>query len=384
MGTNRLTLGARVALGAFLCLSGAALPSCSCSDRGSLGVEQDGAPRDGALADARGDGGPLPDGALPGDAGPDAAWPDGPRPDGPRPDAPPWDAGTCPQESAWELVPRTITAVRLVDAPAPRVGVTERLEVDVQLLSGCDRLGAIDDVGYSGNATDFVDLLAQAWVPRNMACTPNAPIVTGIFTIAGRQHGNLRVVVTDHQSPGGGLRLTYDRSGWPGPNPPACGPGIPPGTVAEGGGCMTDCECAAGLSCIGYFGFVGESWSCLRACVDFQDCEAAETCPFMVADGPPLVCLGGGDQCQPGQVECPAGFGCVVGDPANLCLDQRTAPTGAPCACDAQCPPGHLCDSNQGGLATCEIPCDRDAECPAPGGTAYLVCGTRNVCVPLE
>jgi hypothetical protein len=359
-----MTLRARALAAALLLLAGAAMPGCGCSQRDALGAGTDAAVADGAAPDARAGDGPRAD---------------GPRRDGGGPDGPSWDAGTCAEPRTWQAQPRRITAVALFDGPAPRLNATERLEVEVQLQSGCEVLAAVDDLGYPGNATDFVDLAATAWVPTG-ACTPDAPRVTTVITIAGRQQGNVHVVVTDHNGPGGGgVRLTYDREPV---TQMACLPSSPPGTVEEGGDCWTDCSCAAGLACIGYYGFIGETWSCLRPCLDLRDCDAPESCPRFVADGPQLTCLPTTDQCQ-GTADCPEGFTCIHADDGNFCQDQRPWATLGACACDAECPPGQHC-SLFFAEPRCAAWCDRDAVCPNPAAAQVLVCGTPNVCVPLE
>jgi hypothetical protein len=357
-----------------LLFSAAATPGCSCGDRGLLNGVVDGG-RDEA---AMGDGGRA-DASAPGDG----RVADGPARDVASPEAAPaWDAGTCAEPAAWSSIDVGITAVRLLAGqPAPRWGATERLEVDVQLTSSCERPAGVTNLGSPSGTTDFVDLSATAWVPGNTGCLPDAPIATVIFPLAGRAQRYPHVVVTDHHSPGGGLRLTYDR------NPisqAACDASTPPGPVAEGGDCATDCTCAVGLACVGYYSFVGEAWSCLAPCVDFRDCPANQACPRDVADGPELVCQQetGIDQCQPGTTDCPDGFLCTAADSGNFCLDERTLPAGPACACDAECPPGQHC-TTVAGETRCQAWCDRDAVCPQPAGANVFVCGTPGVCVPL-
>jgi len=161
----------------------------------------------------------------------------------------------------------------------------------------------------------------------------------------------------------------------------ACYAGTPPGTGAEWSDCLTDCSCAEGLSCLGYWGVGGPLWSCSRGCNDFRDCGLSERCLPPVPDGAPWICEGG-DQCGFDWLPpCPLGFECQldVGDAPNACVDRRSAPSSRPCACDLDCGVGELCLLGFRDTPSCEMPCLRDEDCPED----WLVCGTANVCVPL-
>jgi hypothetical protein len=203
-------------------------------------------------------------------------------------------------------------------------------------------------------------------------------VVEWVVLVDGRHHGNFRVVVTDGHSPGGGLRLEYEReiacSGVP---ECACGPGAPAGARAEGDACLTDCSCATGLSCIGGFGFAGEYWACLRPCNDFRECRAPEACPARVFDAAPYVCMWAGDGCTT-DVDCPAGYVCAESDRGRFCRDGRTGPSRGACVCDEECPVGHLCAVGASPTPVCEIPCLENAHCPS-GGSAPL-CGPASTC----
>lgn len=311
---------------------------------------------------------PRPDAALqPVDAGrpPDA---------GPKPG---WDAGTCFEPLNWKLEPRSIDEVRLAAGTyvPPRQGSSVLLEVDVQLLSGCEEVAKVDVDLQPGNATDFVTLHAFAWVQGGGACEPVAPIVTTSAFVPGRGASNLRVVVTDGHSPGGGLRLTYGVSACGGSSC-WCDPWAPPGTVQEFSACGTDCDCAAGLSCLPTPAPGGAAWSCLRPCARQTDCPrsgcvrqgstASWTCGIL-------------DAC-PVPEDCPAGFECVIRDAPSFCQDLREAPTSLPCRCDAECRPGQRCIQGFRATPTCEIPCAGERDCPFD----WLTCGTPGFCVPLE
>ncbi|MBI5479696.1 MAG: hypothetical protein HY906_12605, partial [Deltaproteobacteria bacterium] len=176
-----------------------------------------------------------------------------------------------------------------------------------------------------------------------------------------------------------GVRLTYQRQACSGVPACQCNPGSPAGTVAEYGTCVTDCSCAAGLACVGYWGFAGELWTCQRPCADSRDCGRGSFCAEWVGDGPSYVCFGG-SQCD-GPGDCPAGFTCEI-DAAGTgyCKDWRTGPTWEPCQCDADCSAGNRCTWDED-LADCLTPCRKDSDCPTTSGLGYGFCDTGSVCV---
>jgi len=349
---------------------------------GSSSLRGDGREGDDPPPDPGGDGDVRPD--VPPDVQPDAPdiptdWPVEPD-DETAPDLEP-DL-SCLEPSSWSLQPRGIYQVIPIDNT--RMGATERLEVDVQLLSGCEILGQINVGIMQGDATDFIELAAFAWVPSNMACTPDAPIATRMIAIPGREQGNLMAVVTDASDPDGGELVRYGRDPCSGPPECQCWSGTPPGPGGEGSDCLTDCSCASGLSCIGYWGLGGPLWSCLRICSDFFDCNLGEACVPAILDGPSHVCEGTGvDQCG-NDDDCPAGFRCAITEHGNFCSDQRAFPSMQPCICDADCPAGQLCTNTPMAENTlCQVPCLTSSQCPNPDVDVF-VCGTPAVCVPLE
>lgn len=366
------------ACGLVLALS---LNGCSCVQRGLPGDDDGGAP-DAARADRPHDGG------WPGwsdgpqyDGGP---APDARRPDGsPRPDAGPLpDAGACGYQEVWYLETRAITKVSLVNGATPRLGVTEQLLVEVQLNSGsCEDLGRVGVAIAQGNATDAVALTAFVWkVHGTVGCTADAPLATMVVAVPGREQGNLNVVVTDATSPGGGLRLTYERQPCSGVPACQCYPGAPPGPIAEHGTCVTDCSCATGLACIGYWGFAGPLWTCERPCADDRDCGWGTFCATEVADGPSYVCMLGSGRCGK-YGECPVGFTCEMDESWwRYCRDDRSGPGWEPCQCDAQCAPGNRCTWDED-LADCQTPCRKDTDCPSTGGFGSVYCGPASLCV---
>lgn len=321
---------------------------------------------------------------IEGDARTDITVPDGGDPalEDVAPTDPVWDGDPAPDagcdpESHWTLQPRTIESVTLVDGIA-RTGSTQRLLVAVELRSGCEVLAGIEVNVSPGGATDLIGLAAFGWAPTGVDCPPVAPIVERVVAIEGREQGNLHVVVLDDHSPGGGLRLTYDRDPCSGVPECMCGPGTPPGTGEEWASCTTDCGCAGGLSCIGYLGLAGLTWTCARICSDFMDCEPRETCLPAILDGAPYVCQAGVHMCDE-DVDCPPGFECGHASGFGACLDAREPPAGDACACPGDCPPGQQCVESVPG-PTCAIPCPSGSWCPeSPGGEA--VCGEGFVCV---
>jgi hypothetical protein len=356
----------RVVLVACAVLLGVATNGCSCSQRHTPGDDGDGGARDAAPHD-----GPR-DGQLP-DRG--TVTPDGSLP---------WDAGTCEQPWYWERTTRAIHSLGFANGAPPRLGVTEQLLVGVQLLSGsCEALAGVEAAIMPGNATDFIELTAWVWrVAGSVPCTPDAPIVSTVVLVPGRGQGNLRVVVADATTTPGGVSLTYQREMCSGMPDCQCYPGSPAGSGQEFATCLTDCSCAAGLSCIGAIDFVGEAWHCRRPCADDYDCRPGETCAKYVADSAAWVCESWGG-CQDAG-DCGEGFTCEPdASGALVCVDRRPVPTMQDCTCDAQCPPGQRCSRVWGNETQCAVWCQDDADCPA-AGQSWLVCGTPQVCLPLE
>ncbi|MGC4119910.1 MAG: hypothetical protein QM765_36100 [Myxococcales bacterium] len=300
-----------------------------------------------------------------------------PRADaGHRPDAGPMpspDAGGCFEPVSWKLEPRTIDAVRLAGGGAaqPHLGASVTLEADVQLLSNCEELAHVDVSLSPGGATDFVALAAFAWVQQDAACEPVAPIVSTGVLVPGRGSGNLRVVVTDAHSPGGGMRLDYEVVDC-GATDCRCDLYALPGPIPEFGKCVTDCDCAAELSCLNTAAGAPSDWQCRRPCTRHTDCPQSGCTR---GDAPFWVC-GGLDAC-PVPEDCPPGFSCVLRDSFSFCGDERSAPTSTDCECDAQCAPGERCILGSRATPTCEIPCAGARDCPF----YWLSCATPGFCI---
>lgn len=329
-------------------LAGAALllaAGCGRSEGYELRTPEVGAPPPDAgpgLLDAGRDAGPSDAAGV--DAGSDAG----------RPDA----AATCPATRVWQLEPRRLVpkATNLIGLP-PRAGATERLEVQVQLLGGCEELAGVQVMIHPGGATDFIELKASAWVPVDEACDPSAPVATTIVSIPGREQGNPHVTVRDGEDGAILWSYNYDRRyACTGGTDCSCGPGSPAGTGARGAVCLTDCSCQWPLACVGFEGPAGPEWRCEAPCVTRASCGGAR-CSGR-AELPPRVCVSEPTCAAAG--DCAAGFECQAG----RCADVRPGGYG-PCACDAQCAPGLRC-LEFGGGGYCEIPCSSIEDCPSP------------------
>jgi hypothetical protein len=289
------------------------------------------------------------------------------------------DAGTCVVEAPWQLERRPVVGTRLLEEGITRVGVTERLVVEVALGSPCEFLGRVELEVQPGGATDFLVLHASAWV-REEPCEPAAHTVPWVVSVPGRAQGNFMVVVADGQ--GGGILLQYDRGSCDGEGC-ACWGNSPPGEGTEWAPCVTDCTCAPGLSCIGFYGFAGPLWACARPCATDPQCGDAEWCPPLVADGPSYVCEGPGHTCETDDT-CPPGHVCgAVAGGFMTCWDRRPWPTMEPCACDQECPDTQHCSLATRDHPACETWCMTAEDCPAQDWGVFT-CGHAGTCVPLE
>ncbi|MHB8873997.1 MAG: hypothetical protein ACYC8T_09960 [Myxococcaceae bacterium] len=312
------------------------------------------------------------DASTPFDAGQFDAGPD--KPDASTPD------GGCAQPRHWRLAKRTISGVSLVDGPPPEAGATERLRVQVRLETTCEVLAGVAVTLNPGGATDFIQLAAQAWVSEP-PCAPVNSTANRVVSIPGRGQDNLRVVVADLNSPGGGLRLTYQRNLCGARLECLCRSDTPPGNLPEGAACVTDCGCANGVPCLGYFGFAGAAWSCTRSCNTNNDCESDERCRPSVGDGVAWSCGQEANVCQL-DADCPAGFTCVLGPQGRRCRDGRLYPAAMGCRCDGDCPAGQHC-SKIYEKPTCELRCRSSNDCPEKGAGVFA-CGLDWTCMMLD
>ncbi|HCF60657.1 MAG TPA: hypothetical protein DFS52_21985 [Myxococcales bacterium] len=249
-----------------------------------------------------------------------------------------------------------------------RVGAVDRFIVEVAAVSACERLGRSDLEVMPGNATDFVSVQARVWTTSG-GCTPRSGSHRAVVMVAGRTHGNFQVAVHDANAPGAAL-LHYRREPCADAPDCSCWSSTPFGPGALGSACTTDCSCAQGLSCLGYLGFAGPAWSCLRPCADALDCMEGELCPAAVMDGAAYACASGGARCLEDS-QCPDGLVCFKG-----ACRPPSGETGAPCSCDRQCPAGRRCAELAQAAPTCQLLCSRDSECPEQAPR----CSERSIC----
>jgi hypothetical protein len=137
-----------------------------------------------------------------------------------------------------------------------------------------------------------------------------------------------------------------------------------------GADCTLDCQCEAGLSCIGYAGLAGTFQTCERSCSDDRDCPPPERC-LDTDDGPSRVCVRWPMDCTPGE-PCPVGETCACGDVGCACA-AATPAEGRTCCRDADCPEGNVCIGEAGSTA-CGVPCRRDFSCAADSLGEYTAC----------
>jgi hypothetical protein len=356
-------------LGATVVVAFGGTPGCSCSQRatpagegdgGEVGGGRDGGGRDGAPADAR---------------GLDGGWLDG-------------DAGTCKREGAWRLEMRPIVGISLMEGPAPRMGVTEQLLVTVSLMHACEELAWVRVEVQPGNATDFVGLSAAAWalpyVPDDERCKPPGPAYAEtVVTGPGREQNNFIVAVSDLNEPAGAA-ISYGRGGCPGGHDCPCYGDVPAGTAGDGEACVTDCSCAAGLACLGWYRLDGSpQWTCQKPCADTRQCELTWICIQGVTNGASWVCRHCYEfECE-AAADCPAGFSCHEAACGQYCEDERSWPASTWCECDAECPAGERCTSFGEAPPSCQQWCRTDADCPQVEGVP-LYCSSWSICIPPE
>ena len=271
----------------------------------------------------------------------------------------------------------------LVEGTPPRMGVADRIGIRVWLDSSCEVLARVDLQPLQVGACCVDYWTVSAWVWTADGCEPmDGPNETWIVTIGGREQANQQVVIDTGDPSNDWVLLEYTRQPCSGPTFCQCNPTTPPGTRPEGTACATDCECADGLSCIGFLAGVAgtPTWTCLRPCNDLLDCGADGACSDHV-EGPARVC-DRGDQCT-FDTDCPVGYRCTPGSDHLFCLDERPFVTGQDCECEEGCPLGQRCAAAFAGGPTCEILCLRDADCPSGYSEIAYECGIEGVCVPL-
>ena len=163
------------------------------------------------------------------------------------------------------------------------------------------------------------------------------------------------MVVGDQNSPGGGIRLTYSRDICGAAAECVCQANTPVGPGAEHATCRTDCGCAWGLSCLGFYGFAGLAHVCARSCDDLRDCGEGQACDGLVADGLSHACATVVSACQTTS-DCPEGFACLPQGSALRCVESTLLADGGRVHLRRRLPPraalhpGVRRDSNLRGL----------------------------------
>jgi hypothetical protein len=168
-----------------------------------------------------------------------------------------------------------------------------------------------------------------------------------------------------------------------------CPAGSQPDPVPPGGECRYDCDCAAGLSCQGWYGIDHLHWGCARSCSVDADCAGWERCLFAL-DGPYGQCAPMDDlpaDCS--TVDCAPGYACQswAGVGAWCQPDLSLSGSGHPCADDCECDAGLRClDAGFGESAFCGLPCRGELDCPVGAicGQEPAASGSLPVCYLLE
>jgi hypothetical protein len=122
------------------------------------------------------------------------------------------------------------------------------------------------------------------------------------------------------------------------------------GTVAAGGACFLDEECAGGGNCQ----------------IDYTSCPSGECCPGSCVAPPPTVGPGG-DCSTYGTVTCAAGTTCTVDANGSTASCQATIALGGACV-----------------AATTAIPCTYPLYCDKTSGTCKAPASTGGACNPAE
>jgi len=162
----------------------------------------------------------------------------------------------------------------------------------------------------------------------------------------------------------------------------------PPENRSEWSPCTLDCQCEAGLQCLGYLDRTGgPRRACFRSCNDAVECPWGGACDS-IADGPWAVCqTRRGDTCAASS-DCPAGWACEVapGGSPWRCVP-RMALMGRDCCRSDDCDPGQSCvnwvDIAAGDNYQCLVRCSSGFSCNG-GFCEDTVDGPSGVCFPGE
>jgi hypothetical protein len=219
-------------------------------------------------------------------------------------------SSSCARHTRREVI---LSSISLLD-PNPWAGQTVRLALELPLRD-CDHMADVEVTVQPGDATDFVTLLAHAWILDGSCGVASARRVPRV--VPEPRVPNPILAIRDG-AVGGTARLDVRLQS---------GVASDCTTVPTGGACLENCQCVTGVACIPTVG----SGVCAFSCVNDFDCGS-----FCNPDGdPPYTCYSGTAPVRP---------------------DDRP---GLPCMCGGECPDGELCVAGQ-----CIHPCTTASECP--------------------
>lgn len=218
----------------------------------------------------------------------------------------------------WQLLEIPASDLTLIDPLPLHPARSMRVQVDYT-VGGCDTL-AQPIVTFPPATTNAV-ITARVWRRVGAICSEDARLVHRIVTFvppAGR--------TAVRATPGGGS--------------------VPIAMVAAPtracdtslSACEMDCDCAAGLVCLGGTGLGGAFSQCARPCEVDRDCVGGRC--VSLDDGLDGICDDGAAECD-GARPCPTGFTCESGACAPSFVLNSTS--RRECECDDDCDPGLSC-----------------------------------------
>jgi hypothetical protein len=268
-------------------------------------------------------------------------------------DALPADAALPPSACFTRaLVPVPLSAAELF-APGgaqPFAGRAVRVQVRWN-RAACDLPGPLDVDERGGDGSDQLKVTAHIW--RASPPCPTTESVTDSRVITLGDSSEILYTVFDTVADRNALEFKL-------PGPPdfsRCNMV----QVPLGGTCANECECQGGTDGARCIPVTASAGACAIPCN--EDVECPSSAPLCGGLGNPpgdAICAGAGEDCfcDPHRA-CPFGQGC-----SGLCGCRVTvdgAAVGRPCACQSDCPTGHLCTTGR-----CELPCMTVRDCP-PG-----------------
>ncbi len=243
------------------------------------------------------------------------------------------DGGGLPSCLTHHLVVTPLASASLLDGPTPYGNLVVRVAVDVPVRAGCDVLGRLDVEFQVGDATDWITVTAHVW--HGTSCDDRPPTnVRRVFLVA---KDNPFVLVRDGVAD---MVLLMWQDDLPAEAPAFCfDPAVP--KVPLGQPCDFDCECddLMRAHCVRATGkgtceiTCSEDVDCPISCNDLHVCDDDTHCDA-----------------------CPFGQAC---DSLGRCRPVATL-ADTPCACDADCAAGQLCND----ATVCVDPCVADNDCP--------------------